>query len=98
MASTSDESSGQNKGVKKTSVNSASRISKKTHKHVLSLLTEQPFSLSALLISMERDPNIFKKALMGLKERDIDDMIQHLPIKAYKIYSVSKQLSKPTFI
>lgn len=92
MASTSDESSaGRKRSVpKKTSVQSAGKITGKAYKNLMNMLTSQPFSLSTLLVYLDKDASIFKSSLVNLTENDIDDLLQHLPIKAYKIYSTSK--------
>jgi len=68
------------------------------YKFLIQLLTAQPFSLISLLISMEVNSSIFKKAICNLTEKDIDDLLIHLPIKAYKIFSISKQLSQSKFL
>ena len=49
-------------------------------------------------MSLELCPIIFKKALTELTERDIDDFMSHLPLKAYKIYSISKLFAKGSFM
>ena len=49
-------------------------------------------------MSLEICPIIFKRSLQELTERDIDDFMSHLPLKAYKIYSISKLFAKGNYM
>ncbi|CDW75482.1 UNKNOWN [Stylonychia lemnae] len=72
--------------------------SSKLKNQLLIMFTKQPFSLCTLLLSLEVCPDIFKRSLLELTERDVDDFMSHLPVKAYKIYSTSKIFAKSSYL